>query len=105
MAATCSLLKSRRAWSRPIARECDNRHGQHQCGAHIFLKGIAHLIGGNSDLTHADLDPRNKAGGPLVEQRADGEGFGNLLARAIVQGQLGGEMARQWLGRTGKSKA
>jgi two-component sensor histidine kinase len=35
-------------------------------------------------------------GGPLVEHHADGEGFGTLLARATVKGQLGGEISRDW---------
>lgn len=34
-------------------------------------------------------------GGPAVEPAAS-EGFGSLIARATVQGQLGGEMTRQW---------
>jgi PAS domain S-box-containing protein len=35
-------------------------------------------------------------GGPPVYRRADGEGFGSLLARGTVQGQLGGEIVRDW---------
>jgi PAS domain S-box-containing protein len=35
-------------------------------------------------------------GGPRIEAAADGEGFGSLLARATVRGQLGGEIAREW---------
>jgi PAS domain S-box-containing protein len=35
-------------------------------------------------------------GGPRIEAAADGEGFGSLLARATVKGQLGGEIAREW---------
>lgn len=35
-------------------------------------------------------------GGPHVEAAAEGEGFGSLLARATVKGQLGGEIAREW---------
>lgn len=34
-------------------------------------------------------------GGPAVEP-ATSEGFGSLIARATVRGQLGGEMTRQW---------
>jgi PAS domain S-box-containing protein len=37
-----------------------------------------------------------ECGGPLVEQETDGEGFGTLLARATVKGQLGGEISREW---------
>ncbi|RWJ04897.1 MAG: PAS domain S-box protein [Mesorhizobium sp.] len=35
-------------------------------------------------------------GGPRVENRADGEGFGSLLSRATVKGQLDGEISRDW---------
>jgi two-component sensor histidine kinase len=35
-------------------------------------------------------------GGPLVENQIDGDGFGTLLARATVEGQLGGKISRDW---------
>jgi PAS domain S-box-containing protein len=35
-------------------------------------------------------------GGPLVEQREDGEGFGSFLVRAALQSHLGGEISRDW---------
>jgi two-component sensor histidine kinase len=35
-------------------------------------------------------------GGPTVKKPEDGEGFGGLLARATVKGQLGGEIVRDW---------
>jgi len=35
-------------------------------------------------------------GGPLVENQTDGDGFGTLLARATVEGQLRGEISRDW---------
>jgi PAS domain S-box-containing protein len=34
--------------------------------------------------------------GPPVEHQANGEGFGTKLARSTVQGQLGGEISRDW---------
>ena len=34
--------------------------------------------------------------GPPVEHPANGEGFGTKVARSTVQGQLGGEIARDW---------
>jgi PAS domain S-box-containing protein len=37
-----------------------------------------------------------ESGGPPVNRRTDGEGFGSLLARGAVQGQLGGEITRDW---------
>lgn len=36
-----------------------------------------------------------ECGGPLVE-RSDVEGFGSLLSRATVKGQLGGEISHDW---------
>jgi len=35
-------------------------------------------------------------GGPRVDHQTDGEGFGALLARATVNGRLGGEISRDW---------
>jgi two-component sensor histidine kinase len=37
-----------------------------------------------------------ESGGPPVQRLTDGEGFGSLLARGAVQGQLGGEIIRDW---------
>jgi PAS domain S-box-containing protein len=34
--------------------------------------------------------------GPPVDHQANGEGFGTKLARSTVQGQLGGEISRDW---------
>ncbi len=35
-------------------------------------------------------------GGPPVERKSEGEGFGSLLARTAVKGQLGGAISREW---------
>jgi PAS domain S-box-containing protein len=35
-------------------------------------------------------------GGPQIAQSMNGEGFGTRLARATVEGQLGGEIVREW---------
>jgi PAS domain S-box-containing protein len=35
-------------------------------------------------------------GGPPVDHQSDGEGFGALLARATVNGRLGGDISRDW---------
>ena len=35
-------------------------------------------------------------GGPPIGHQTDAEGFGTLLARATVKGQLGGEISRDW---------
>jgi PAS domain S-box-containing protein len=37
-----------------------------------------------------------ESGGPPVDHEMDGEGFGTLLAKATVRGQLGGEILRDW---------
>jgi hypothetical protein len=38
----------------------------------------------------------SESGGPPVDRQTDGAGFGTLLARATVSGQLGGEISRDW---------
>ncbi len=35
-------------------------------------------------------------GGPRIDRQIDSEGFGSVLARMTVTGQLGGEIARDW---------
>ena len=35
-------------------------------------------------------------GGPRIERQGDAEGFGSMLARMTVTGQLGGEISRDW---------
>jgi PAS domain S-box-containing protein len=37
-----------------------------------------------------------ESGGPAIHRRPDSEGFGTLLARSAVEGQLGGEIVRDW---------
>ncbi len=37
-----------------------------------------------------------ESGGPPITSPTDGEGFGAVLARATVTGQLGGEISRDW---------
>ena len=46
--------------------------------------------GGRVDLTWMER------GGPCIDHVADSEGFGSLLTRATVKGQLGGELSRDW---------
>lgn len=36
-------------------------------------------------------------GGPPIGQRGEEEGFGSLLARATIEGPLGGTLSREWL--------
>lgn len=38
----------------------------------------------------------NESGGPPVDRQTDGEGFGTLLAKATVRGQLAGAISRDW---------
>jgi two-component system CheB/CheR fusion protein len=35
-------------------------------------------------------------GGPILDGQSDHEGFGSLLARLTVTGQLGGKISRDW---------
>lgn len=37
-----------------------------------------------------------ESGGPRIEHRTEGEGFGSLLARRTVKGHLGGEISHDW---------
>jgi len=37
-----------------------------------------------------------ESGGPPVDRQTDGDGFGSILAKATVRGQLGGEISREW---------
>lgn len=37
-----------------------------------------------------------ETGGPRVERSIDGDGFGSVLGRATVRGQLDGEISREW---------
>lgn len=38
----------------------------------------------------------NERNGPVIDQVPDGFGFGSLLAKATMRGQLGGEITRDW---------
>lgn len=38
-----------------------------------------------------------ESGGPPIDRRTDGEGFGSVLAKGAVEGHLGGEIVRDWL--------
>ena len=57
---------------------------------------------GRIDISCADAGQQflltwtERGGPPLTEQREDGEGYGSVLERATVNGQLGGEIARDW---------
>ena len=39
----------------------------------------------------------SESGGPLIRHEPTNEGFGSLLARLTVTGQLGGELSKEWL--------
>lgn len=47
----------------------------------------------SGDLFTLEWSERN---GPVIDQVPDGVGFGSLLAKATVRGQLGGEISRDW---------
>jgi PAS domain S-box-containing protein len=38
-----------------------------------------------------------ESGGPPIDRRIEAEGFGSVLAKGAVQGQLGGEIVRDWM--------
>ena len=62
--------------------------------------GALSMLTGHVDVACAESDDQfvltwRERGGPRVDQQ-NGEGFGTLLARATIEGQLGGEILRNW---------
>ncbi|CAN7623073.1 PAS domain S-box protein [Phenylobacterium sp. LjRoot219] len=63
-------------------------------GALSVPEGHLSILCSNDDQAfHMSWEER---GGPRIDRRDDGEGFGSLLARSAVQGQLGGSIAQDW---------
>ena len=73
---------------------------------HEFATNAAKYGALSTPTGHVDIDCAEEggqfllkwteSGGPRVEYRADNAGFGSLLARMTVEGQLGGEISRDW---------
>lgn len=73
----------------------------HEFTTNAAKYGALSTPAGHVDIDCSEEDDRfvltwKESGGPRVDHRTDGEGFGSLLARMTVQGQLGGEISRDW---------
>jgi len=73
----------------------------HEFATNAAKYGALSTCAGYISIDSFDDDARfiltwTERGGPLVERQTDSEGFGTLLARATVKGQLGGEISREW---------
>jgi two-component sensor histidine kinase len=73
---------------------------------HEFATNAAKYGALSTATGHIDIDGKEdgdqfilawvERNGPPVEHRADAEGFGTKIARSTVEGQLGGEIIRDW---------
>lgn len=75
----------------------------HEFATNAAKYGALSVPGGRVEIECAHDGDRfvltwSEVGGPQIppEAAAGGDGFGNLLARATVRGQLGGEITREW---------
>jgi PAS domain S-box-containing protein len=73
----------------------------HEFATNAAKYGALSTPPGTIDIVCAEDDGQfaltwTERGGPRVENQIDGDGFGTLLARATVKGQLGGEISRDW---------
>jgi hypothetical protein len=77
------------------ARALNSLHAQAACAWRRPIRGmeaIAERPDGDGQFALTWME----RGGPRVDEQGDGEGFGALLARATVNGRLGGEISRDW---------
>ncbi len=71
----------------------------HEFATNAAKYGALSTPQGGINISCAEEDDRLnwiESGGPPVHHQIDGEGFGTILARGAVQGQLGGEIERNW---------
>ncbi|MDF2120575.1 PAS domain S-box protein [Roseiarcaceae bacterium H3SJ34-1] len=73
----------------------------HEFATNAAKYGALSTPDGHVDISCEERDGRfilvwSESGGPAVERTSDGEGFGTLLGRATVKGQLDGEITRDW---------
>jgi PAS domain S-box-containing protein len=73
----------------------------HEFATNAAKYGALSTPTGHIDIACSEADGRfaliwTERGGPRVDHRTDGNGFGALLARATVNGRLGGEISRDW---------
>jgi PAS domain S-box-containing protein len=73
----------------------------HEFATNAAKYGALSTSDGRVDIACEEEDGRfilvwSESGGPAVERTSDGDGFGTLLGRATVKGQLDGEITRDW---------
>jgi PAS domain S-box-containing protein len=73
----------------------------HEFATNAAKYGALSTQAGSVDIACSEADGRfvliwRERGGPRVEAQTDGEGFGSVLARMTVKGQLQGEISRDW---------
>lgn len=73
----------------------------HEFATNAAKYGALSTSGGHIDIACSEDDEQfiltwTERGGPPIEDKPDSEGFGSLLARGTVRGQLGGEISREW---------
>jgi PAS domain S-box-containing protein len=73
----------------------------HEFATNAAKYGALSTPTGHIDIACSENDGRfaltwTERGGPCVDHQHDGDGFGALLARATVNGRLGGEISRDW---------
>ncbi len=73
----------------------------HEFATNAAKYGALSVPGGGMDIRCEDQGATfvltwRERGGPRIARAPDGDGFGSLLARSTVRGQLGGEIEREW---------
>jgi PAS domain S-box-containing protein len=87
----------------PIANGCVTTFALllHEFATNAAKYGALSTPTGCIDITCSQADGQfvltwAERGGPRVDRQTDGEGFGSVLVRATVKGQLNGEISRDW---------
>lgn len=73
----------------------------HEFATNAAKYGALSVPSGNVEITSSQSDDKvllawQERGGPRIDHPIDHEGFGSILARMTVTGQLGGEIERDW---------
>lgn len=73
----------------------------HEFATNAAKYGALSTPSGHIDIACSDRDGEfaltwRERGGPRIDGRTDGEGFGTMLARSTVKDQLRGEISRDW---------
>jgi PAS domain S-box-containing protein len=73
----------------------------HEFATNAAKYGALSVPNGHIEIISSEADNKvllawNEHGGPRIDRQADHEGFGSVLARMTVTGQLGGNIDRDW---------